>query len=431
LSTPHTAHRTARRHALRYTLALVLGVAVVAGLGIGVGREPTLAVARTAAPAAVAAAVTLNGNHARPSEVDALLYRTMQEISANRLGTALTEIDKVIGTYPNFRLAHLIKGDLLLARRQPITTVGNAEHAPLARIEDLRDEARVRLARYHTARPGAQVPRYLVQLDAEQRHALVVDTSKSTLYVFEHRNGELRYVADYYTTTGKNGIDKNREGDQKTPLGVYHVTSSIPRQKLTDFYGTAAFPINYPNEWDRRQGRNGFGIWLHGTPSDTYSRPPRSSDGCVVLTNQDLEAIARNVQIGLTPVIIADGIEWVAADAMRVLREELAQGLETWRRDWESLDTGRYLQHYAPGFTSGKLDLEQWAAHKRSVNSSKTWINVKLDKVSVYLYPGRDDLAVVTLDQIYASSNLENRMRKRLYWIREGGAWRIIHEGAA
>src|SRR5262245_22336739 len=355
----------------------------------------------------------------------------MQEISANRLDAALTEIDQVIKTYPNFRLAHLIKGDLLLARRQPITTVGNADYAPRARIEELRDEARVRLARYHQARPGDQVPRYLLQLSAEQRYALVVDTSKSTLYVFEHRKGELHYVTDYYTTIGRNGIDKNREGDQKTPLGVYHVTSSIPRQKLADLYGTAAFPISYPNEWDRRQGRNGSGIWLHGTPSDTYSRPPRASDGCVVLTNQDLDAIANNVQIGLTPVIIADSIDWVAAGATRALRGELARQLEGWRRDWESLDTDRYLGHYAPGFTSGKLDLAQWAAHKRSVNSSKTWVNVKLDKVSMYLYPGRDDLAVVTFDQSYSSSNLENRMRKRLYWIREGGAWRIIHEGAA
>jgi murein L,D-transpeptidase YafK len=429
LSTPRTAHdRPRRKRALRYFLALVLGAAIVAALGIGIGREPTPAVARTAA---APAAVTVHVKRAGTLEVDALLYRTMQEISANRLGPALTEIDKVIGTYPNFRLAHLIKGDLLLARRQPITMVGNAEHAPRARVEELRDEARVRLARYHQTRPGDLVPRYLVQLDAEQRHALVVDTSKSTLYVFEHRNGELRYVADYYTTIGKNGIDKNREGDQKTPLGVYHVTSSIPRQKLTDFYGTAAFPISYPNEWDRRQGRNGFGIWLHGTPSDTYSRPPRASDGCVVLTNQDLDAIANNLQIGLTPVIITDRIEWVAAEAMRPLRGELSQQLEGWRRDWESLDTERYLRHYAAGFTSGKLDLEQWAQHKRAVNAGKTWLTVKLDKVSMYLYPGRDDLAVVTFDQAYASSNLENRMRKRLYWIREGQAWRIIHEGAS
>ena len=49
----------------------------------------------------------------------------------------------------------------------------------------------------------------------------------------------------------------------------------------------------------------------------------------------------------------------------------------------------------------------------------------------MFLYPGRNDLAVVTFDQDYSSSNLDNRMRKRLYWIKEGDAWRIIHEGAA
>jgi len=387
--------------------------------------------ARPAAAPAAAAAPAMNGHEAATQAVDALLYRTLREIGDKRLDAALVEIDRVIETYPNFRLAHLIKGDLLLARRQPITTLGNVEAVPRERVEELRQEAQARLARYQIARPGDQVPSFLVQLNAEQRYAFIVDTSQSTLYVLENRDGALRYVADYYTTIGRNGIEKNREGDQKTPLGVYHVTRSIPPQKLTDFYGAAAFPINYPNEWDRRQGRNGYGIWLHGTPSDTYSRPPRSSDGCVVLTNEDLKAISSNVQVGLTPVIIADGIEWVAPAAMDGLRRELTERIEHWRRDWESLDTAKYLSHYAPSFTSGKLDLEQWAAHKRSVNSTKDWLELRLDKVSIVLYPGRDDLAVVTFDQSYRSSNLDNQMRKRLYWIREGGTWRIIHEGAA
>jgi murein L,D-transpeptidase YafK len=414
-----------RLRVVRYVLAVLLGA--TCGAVLAISKQP----ARIVLPASIPAAAAVNGKKVAAPEVDALLFRTMREISSNRLDSALVEIDKVISTYPNFRLAHLIKGDLLLARWQPITALGNTNQASRERVEELRDEARVRLARHQQARPGDQVPRYLVQLDPEQRHAFIVDTAKSTLYVFENHNGEPRYVADYYTTIGKNGIDKNREGDQKTPLGVYHVTSSIPRQKLTDFYGAAAFPINYPNEWDRRQGRNGFGIWLHGTPSDTYSRPPRSSDGCVVLTNQDLEAVARSIQVGITPVIIVNGVEWVAPDGTRALRKELSQQLEKWRRDWESLDTERYLEHYAPNFTSGKFDLEQWAAHKRAVNSTKDWVKLKLDKVSILLYPGRGDLVVVTFDQIYSSSNLDNQMRKRLYWIKESGAWRIIHEGAA
>ena len=86
----------------------------------------------------------------------------------------------------------------------------------------------------------------------------------------------------------------------------------MPREKLTDFYGRGAFPINYPNEWDKRNGRSGFGIWLHGTPSDTYSRPPRASDGCVVLANPDMDRVGATLQVGITPVIISNTVEWVA-----------------------------------------------------------------------------------------------------------------------
>lgn len=309
--------------------------------------------------------------------------------------------------------------------------MGAAVGVPADRVADLRDEARARLARYQHERPVDRVPRYLIQLQPEQKYALVVDTAKSTLYVFENHNGAARYLADYYISSGRNGIDKLREGDKKTPLGVYHVTSSMPREKLADLYGVGAFPINYPNEWDRREGRKGSGIWLHGTPSDTFSRPPQASDGCVVLTNRDLDAIRQRVQIGLTPVIISSGIEWVQPQAITGVRQELAAGLESWRKDWESLDTNRYLRHYSPAFTSGTQNFRTFAQHKQQVNAGKQWVKVKVDHVSMFLYPGKQRLAVVTFDQDYSSSNLSNRMRKRQYWIKEGAGWRIVHEGAA
>ena len=76
-------------------------------------------------------------------------------------------------------------------------------------------------------------------------------------------------------------------------------------------------------------------------------------------------------------------------------------------------------------------DFAAWSRQKRGVNTGKTWIKVKVDRVSMYLYPGNDELAVVTFEQHYSSNNLNNQMRKRQYWQREGGTWRIIHEGAA
>jgi murein L,D-transpeptidase YafK len=421
-----------RSRRLRYGAASLAVAAVFSALVMG-GRTGEVVPVPSASAMPAAA---INGNHGGSPE--ALLYRTLHEVSNKRLDVANSEIDKIITAYPNFRLAHLIKGDLLLARARPLTTVGNAPAAPRGDLDDLRAEARARFARMQLQRPAGRVPLYLVQMQPDQRHALVVDTARSTLYVFENRADGAGYVTDYYVSIGKNGTDKYRVGDNKTPLGVYHVTGTLTRQKLNqtygklaEQYGAGAMPISYPNEWDRREGRNGYGIWLHGVPFDTYSRPPRASNGCVALTNEDFATLSHSVQIGLTPVIIADGIDWVAPEAVRGLRKELAQSVEDWRRDWESRDTEKYLAHYSESFSSGRKAFTRWAAQKHKVNAGKTWIRVKLDKVTIFLYPGRNDLAVVTFEQDYASSNLINRMHKRQYWIKEDGDWRILHEGAA
>ena len=318
-----------------------------------------------------------------------------------------------------------------MARVRPINNIGNVRDAPVEAVNDLREEARARLQRYRLEPPKDLVPKYLLQMQPQQKYAVVVDTTKSTLYLFENDGGRPRYAADYYITVGKNGFDKSREGDKKTPLGVYHVITELPRNKLADFYGNAAWPINYPNEWDERLGRKGHGIWLHGTPRDTYSRPPRASDGCVVLNNQDLDQLGTHLQAGLTPVVIADGVEWVEAKRADALRAPLLQQLELWRKDWESRDSEAYLSHYARGFTSTDMGLTEWAAQKRRVNASKEWIKLKVSDVSIMLYPGREELAVVTFLQDYSSNDLANQMRKRQYWLRQGNTWKIAYEGSA
>lgn len=359
------------------------------------------------------------------------LARIFDLIENNRLEAALDQTESLIRIYPNFRLAHLIKGDLLLARATAIKTFGNAQDAPADKVRELREEAIARVKGYRDKPPPDYVPRYLLEMHPEQRHAVVVDTQKSRLYVYENANGQPRFVADYYISHGKAGALKLREGDKKTPVGVYHVTASLPRTKLTDFYGSGAFPINYPNEWDKRLGRSGHGIWLHGTPPDTFSRPPRASDGCVVLANPDLDALAKNVQVGLTPVIISNSIEWLSLDDWHAERGALKQSIERWRADWESRDTDRYLSHYSRRFMSGRQDYAAWARQKRAVNAGKQWIKVEVRNTSMFRSPGEEELVVVTFDQDYRSDSLNNQMRKRQYWIKEEGVWKIIYEGAA
>ena len=402
------------------SLAIAAGF-LVAGVALAAGKAPS-----HLKKEAGAAEASYTDSGPEP-----LLVKVFDAIEANRLDLAMQQTELLIKSYPNFRLAHLVMGDLLLARAKPLTAFGEGGASAGEKVADLRDEAIVRLKGYRAKPPADYVPRYLLQMHPEQKHAIVVDTQKSRLYLYQNDNGTPRFVADYYVSQGKLGAEKMREGDKKTPIGVYHVTSSLPRQKLTDFYGSGAFPINYPNEWDKRQGRNGHGIWLHGTPSDTFSRPPKASDGCVVLANQDLDSLSKNLQIGLTPVIISNSVEWLSLDDWQNERSALLAMIEEWRQDWESRDTDRYARHYSSRFNADGQDYRAWVEHKRKVNAGKAWIKVGTANVSMFRNPGREEYVVVTFEQDYRSSNLSNQMKKRQYWIKEGGRWKIAYEGAA
>lgn len=358
------------------------------------------------------------------------LVRSLQAINDSRLDVALNEVDDLLRTNPNFKLAQLVKGDLLMARAGALDSFGGISNAPQEVISDLRDEAAVRLQRVLSKNDTRLTPRFLWQLDEQQRYALVVDTSRSTLFVYENVRGVARYVTDFYITIGKQGTEKMVEGDLRTPIGVYFVQSKLEKKKLADLYGNGAYPLDYPNVWDRKNRRTGSGIWLHGTPSDTYSRPPRASQGCVVLANDDLDRLAPYLQIGITPVIIVNQMVW-SSDTDQNDRADLLQAIERWRTDWSELDTDAYLDHYARDFTSGSSDYAAWAAQKKLINSAKTWARVELSNISLFTYPDQPDLVVVNFEQNYSSSNLTNRLKKRQYWKKQGDRWKIIYEGAA
>lgn len=360
---------------------------------------------------------------------DATISLIMRDIDQDKLDVALTRTENLLRLYPNFRLAHLIRGDLLLARTQALTTFGNAPNAPADRLADLRDEAVMRLRGYKNRPAKDAVPRYLLQMREDQNHAIVVDTQQSRLYLYRNDKGRPIFVADWYISQGKAGAEKQREGDNKTPVGVYQVTGVMPPEKIGDFYGRRAFPLNYPNEWDKMQGRNGHGIWLHGVPKDTFARPPKASEGCVVLANQDLDALSGYLQIGVTPVIISNGVEWLSLDDWQNERAALNKEIESWRSDWESRDIDKYLDHYSERFRSGDQNREAWGRQKRDVATGKSWIKVDVRNLSVLRNPGKEDLVMVSFEQDYRSSNLNNVAKKRQYWAKEGGRWKIIYEG--
>jgi murein L,D-transpeptidase YafK len=380
-----------------------------------------------ASPARLAAPALPNAR-----DTEGLLIRSLLEITQGRTTAALSTLDELLSAVPNFKLAHLVRGDLLMAQSHELSGFGNAPNAPKQEIADFREEARVRLERYLSQQNAHNIPEYLWQLDRDQRYAIVVDTAKSRLYLYRNESGAPRYVADYYVTVGKNGSGKQKEGDKRTPLGIYFTGAQLQQKKLSDLYGSAAYPLSYPNEWDRHQGMDGHGIWLHGTPSDTYSRPPRASDGCVVLTNPDIKTIGPILQSGKTPVVIASNVQWLASEHLAAERNDLLQAVEQWRRDWEAQDTDSYLAHYSQTFFSADHNFSSWAADKRRKQASKPSVKIGLSNISMFRYPDdQQQMVVVNFDQAFKSNVLDNQMRKRQYWVLENKHWKILYEGAA
>lgn len=365
-----------------------------------------------------------------PSGPESLLIRTLDAIRAERLDQALAHADTLVRTEPGFRLAHMVRGDILAAQTGISTGLVPRNDSERLRIEGLREEAKARLRRYVAAPPKDRLPVWLLTPPPKAREVLVVDSRASRLYVFRPQGSEWRLASDHYVTIGQKGSDKKVEGDFRTPLGAYFLTRRIDDAQLEDYYGLAAWPLDYPNEWDLLQGRSGSGIWIHGTPKGTYSRPPRASSGCVVLTNPELGNLEAGFLPKATPILVSDTIEWVSSAAVEQRKDALVDALGSWKKDWISNDMDRYLSHYSAEFRFGKGGVVEWERDKRRIAQGKTWIKLELSDVSILGVPGEADLVQVDLLQDYSSNNLSNVSRKRLYWRLEEGSWRIVWEGS-
>lgn len=360
-----------------------------------------------------------------------LLVKSLLEITQGKNQQALNTVDELIQKIPNFKLAYLVRGDLLMAQAQHLQAFGNANPNQTEAVKDLQAEARVRVERYLSNENSDKLPNLLLSPNQQQSHVIVVDTDKSRLYLYKNNGDRLSYVADYYVTIGKNGVGKQAEGDKRTPIGVYFAKQKLT-QPLADMYGDGAYPLNYPNEWDVQHNKSGSGIWLHGTPSNTYSRPPNASDGCVVLTNQDLKTIAPILQTGKTPVIIASHLKWTTVDNASSEKQTLQEAIDIWLNDWKSQNTPKYLSHYSQAFSSNGINYQQWSDHKFRVQANKSKVDISLSDISMFAYPDADKkLVVVDFIQDFKSPSLSNKMQKRQYWVQEDNVWKIVYEGSS
>jgi L,D-transpeptidase YnhG len=377
-------------------------------------------------------------------QAEAKLLRIYQLIGKGQNRQALAESELLLKAQPNFQLAQLVHGDLLSSFVRPVnglgdlpkstqlavsTTAAPQTNSPTAAatLNELREESLQRLKALRERPPANTLPAQFLALSDKNKHAIAVDASRSRLYLFENSASGIKLVADYYISVGKLGVEKTLEGDQRTPLGVYYITGSLNPTSLVDFYGVGALPINYPNPLDLKRGKTGSGIWLHGTPSEQFSRAPKASDGCVVLANPDLNHIVTSVSARTTPVVIAERLNWVTKASLDAEKTSFNTTLMAWRQAKVQSDVQKFMSFYTVDFSNYGKNLTQWNAIVTSELGKLKGQDIALSNINMMHWSDQSETMIVTFDEVVVGKR--TGVTKRQYWTREGKTWKIFFEG--
>ncbi len=388
--------------------------------------------AAAAGTAAVVASTTVPSQLRKDGEAEARLIEVYRLIGNGKINEAMASAQALVKSHPNFQLAQLVYGDLLTSRSRPLRVLGDVPdttaRVAASTLAELREESSMRLKALRERPPAGTLPSQFLMLSSRNRHAIAVDASRSRLYLFENSATGLRLIADYYISVGKSGIEKSVEGDLRTPVGVYFITNTISPKSLKDYYGSGALPINYPNPLDTRRGKTGSGIWLHGTPPNQFARPPKASDGCVVLANPDLEFILNTVEIRNTPVVIAQSLDWVAPQSTHTEASAFQAVLQGWRTAKSTGNLTRTLSFYAPDFNNDGKDINAHTPIVRKEMEKSAGREIMLKDLSVLRWmENNTDTMVVTFGEVIEGE--VKGPRKRQYWSRQGNQWKIFFEG--
>lgn len=304
-------------------------------------------------------------------ETEKKLLTGFQAIQTFAFDQGLHDFESLSQQIPSYQLAKMLKADLyaIKAGRMDLLQRFHAQN----KAQSLLMEAQVRWqghasAEFNRGDWESLLAQYVLKTSQEQ-HLVIVDSRAHRIYIYQTAENGYQEVANFYVTLGQKGTGKRFRGDMKTPIGIYRIEKNLADERLPELYGVGALTLDYPNSWDKRKGRTGSGIWLHGTPRSTYSRAPLASRGCVVLNNSAMDVLLHQYRLPLsTPVIITQGA--VIADSARqevgnksAVLSQINQWLrsqQTYQVDWQKVSVYRYPGEEAVYYVGFPTEDGQW-----------------------------------------------------------------------
>jgi len=281
------------------------------------------------------------------------------------------------------------------------------------------------VASYQSSRASrAKAPDVFISFDNDSgtKYAMVVEKHTQQLLVYSYDN-PFKEMYRFKCSTGEVAGGKSRSGDKKTPEGVYFFTNEYKKRYLSPTYGIMAFPIDYPNFFDHIEGRGGHSIWLHGTAKPIK---PRDSNGCIVLANNDINRLAKYIDLNRTPIIIVDKLSFVSADDNNGIKDSILKLISQWKDALENGTYHEYLNSYSDEYVPDVSWWSDWAGIKKSFQASYLELSVELKRNSIFRHNG---IYMILFDQIVNSSGINLLVgRKKLYMSDREGRFKIVGE---
>ena len=270
----------------------------------------------------------------------------------------------------------------------------------------------------------AKAPDVFISFDNDSgiKYAMVVEKDTQQLFVYSYDDA-FKKIYNFKCSTGEVAGEKSRSGDKKTPEGVYFFTNEYKKRDLSLTYGIMAFPIDYPNFFDRIEGRKGYSIWLHGTDKPIK---PRDSNGCIVLANNDIDRLAKYIDLNRTPIIIVDKLLYASFDDRSGIKSSIFNLLKQWNHALENGTYHEYLDCYAPEYLPDISWWTEWNKVKKIYSAFNLDLSVGMKRRSIFRHNG---VYVVLFDQFVRSSGRDlHAGSKKLYLADNGGSFRIVGE---
>ncbi len=277
---------------------------------------------------------------------------------------------------------------------------------------------------------GDGLPQSLLQLPDSVATVFFAEANSSTLHRLSRTEEGLQVTGTYYMSVGQAGLGKQVSGDRKTPLGVYLVTEELDTSRLHEKYGARAFPLDYPNAWDLRHGRDGDGIWVHGVDRRGGKRPPLDTDGCIALPNDDIVALSGEFLAHTTPVVVVRDIKWSQTTAADV-RDDLVNGIREWLNSQRDGNLHQFLTLYDDAFTRWGVSKEAWNAIQieRFAAMHELQLQSDEDEWLLLAYPEEEGLFFSRFPLRTTDKGVTHSGMKRLYWQRGAdGVLRVVAE---